>query len=377
MLIDSSRNYLSILKDEHLLREIPQISTDVINLCSNDYLGISRHPLLIEAILESLKDCGAGSTGSRLVSGNTKYHTLFERKIREFFSLKDSEDVLLFNSGYCANIGVIPVICRVLGDGDCAIFSDELNHASLIDGIRLSKSKRYIYKHNDVEHLETLLTGSKEKNKLIITESLFSMEGDTAPLKEIFSLALKYGASLYIDEAHAFGVWGTEGRGFVASNCSTWNIRENTVVLYTLSKACGVYGAFVIANRNIIDIIRSQARSFIFSTSLPPYIPAAATRSIDIIKNEPFRRQKVKMLSEYASKFLKNKTQIIPVIVGDPKECLLLSERLLQRGFFVQAIRPPSVPRGTSRLRITINANLDETVISRFIKTLKEFGISQ
>jgi 8-amino-7-oxononanoate synthase len=382
---------LEDIKKQNLLRKIPfpfisyDVShgtilvdgkeKDVFIFCSNDYLGMTKRKEVLEELERGTKDFSSGSGASRLVCGNFLPHIEFEDFIREFFGLeKKGKDVLIFNSGWCANVGVISALC----DQESEIFSDELNHASIIDGCRLSKAKISVFRHGDPNHLEDLLKMSHAKFKLVITDAVFSMDGDIAPLQEISFLCEKYGAALYIDEAHAFGIFGDGGRGL------SYGLRvEPDIALFTLSKAVGVFGAFVIAPKDIIKFLISRARSFIFSTVLPPFILSAAKKSIQIFSQNPELRQKVLENAFFLREELKRHsldqflpfditTQITPFIIGDEINTMKVSSLLFERGFFVQGIRPPSVPRGTSRLRITVTAKHTKAEISEFVKNLKD-----
>lgn len=389
-----------VMEGEGLLRELPPFFTrydvsrgtiffsgrekDVCIFSSNDYLGMTRERGVLDEIKRVLEEMGAGAGASRLVTGNFRYHVEFEDFIRDFFSLSEKgKDVLISNSGWCANVGVI----SALGGTDAEIFSDELNHASIIDGCRLSRAKVRVFRHSDMNHLEDLLKSSKAKFKLIVVDSLFSMDGDFSPLRDISFLAERYSACLYVDEAHAFGIFGERGKGA----CDMFHV-EPHIQLFTLSKAIGCYGAFIIAQKDIIKFIRSRARSFIFSTAIPPYIPAGARKSIEIMSKDERRRTKVIENSSYLRNKLKEVglyghvervysiygiknervSQITPFVIGEPKKALEVSRKLFERGFFVQAIRPPSVPRGTSRLRITVTAKHTKEEIDAFVSSLKE-----
>ena len=382
---------LDDIKEQNLLRKIPfpfvsyDVShgtvlvygkeKDVFIFCSNDYLGMTKNEEVLEELEKGVKNFSSGSGASRLVCGNFLPHIEFEDFIREFFGLeKKGKDVLIFNSGWCANVGIISALC----DHEGEIFSDELNHASIIDGCRLSKGKVNVFRHRDVNHLEDLLKKSQAKFKLVITDTVFSMDGDVAPLKEISFLCEKYGAVLYVDEAHAFGIFGDGGRGL------SYELGvEPDIALFTLSKAVGVFGAFVIAPKDIIKFLISRARSFIFSTALPPFILYAAKRSIQIFSQNHSLRQKVlenafflrdEIRGHNLYQFLPSNitAQITPFIVGNEVNTMRVSSLLFERGFFVQGIRPPSVPRGTSRLRITVTAKHTRAEISEFVKNLKD-----
>ncbi len=382
---------LADIKEQNLLRKIPfpfisyDVSRgtvlvdgkqkDVLIFCSNDYLGMTKSKEVMEELERGVRDFSSGSGASRLVCGNFLPHIEFEDFIRDFFGLeKKGKDVLIFNSGWCANVGIISALC----DHESEVFSDELNHASIIDGCRLSRGKVNVFRHCDVNHLEYLLKKSQAKFKLVITDTVFSMDGDMAPLQEISFLCEKYGAVLYVDEAHAFGIFGDGGRGL------SYELGvEPDIALFTLSKAVGVFGAFVIAPKDIIKFLVSRARSFIFSTALPPFILSAAKKSIQIfsqkralaqkvLENALFLRDEIRRHNLY--RFLPSNvsTHITPFIIGDEINTMKVYSLLFERGFFVQGIRPPSVPRGTSRLRITVTAKHTKVEISEFVKNLKD-----
>lgn len=351
---------------------------EVFIFCSNDYLGMTRRKEVIQEIIEGVLRYGSGSGASRLVSGNFQTHQEFEDFLRYFFELpKKGKDVLIFNSGWCANVGVIPAICGAAESAE--IFSDELNHASIIDGCRLSKVKVSVFRHRDCDHLESLLSKSSAKLKLVVVDSLFSMDGDISPLKDIRFLCDRYSALLYVDEAHAFGIFGEKGRG-ISDELGV----EPDIALFTLSKAVGLYGAFLIAGKNLVKFLRSRARSFIFSTSLPPFILSAAKKSIEIIGREEERRRKVLENAFFLRDKLKEKellsfipsfpvtTQITPFILGDSLLSLSVSRELFERGFFVQAIRYPSVPKDKSRLRITVTSEHSREDIALFVEVLAD-----
>lgn len=370
---------LSSLRNQGIERSLPPCfssynvsrgTTDgkeVLIFCSNDYLGMTKRKEVQEELKRGIDMYGNGSGASRLVSGNFLPHVEFEDFIIGSFGLKD-KGVLAFNSGWSANVGVISALC----DENSEIFSDELNHASIIDGCRLSKAKVTVFPHLDLNYLEDSLKKSTAKFKMIVTDSVFSMDGDIAPLGELKFLSDRYGAVLYVDEAHAFGVFGKQGKGL-----QEFLGIDADISLYTLSKAVGLYGAFVVAPKEVINYIRSRARSFIFSTALPPYIFKAAITSIGIIVNSPELRAKLFenvnfLLSEIKKikEGVRTDSQIIPYIIGDEFEALRVGRRLFEEGVFVQPIRYPSVPRGTARLRITVSAVHTKEDILRFVNTL-------
>ena len=356
---------LQSLKDRGLYRDLrlidsiqgPRVEMDgreVIVLCSNNYLGLSSHPYVMDRAKEAIDRYGSGAGASRLVSGTMKIHTELEERIADF---KGSEAAILFNSGYHANIGVIT---SLVGRGD-TILSDRLKHASIIDGAILSRANLIRYPHMDIDSLENLLkrySNNRGKRTLVITEGIFSMDGDIAPLKEIVELSKRYGALLLIDDAHGTGVLGERGRGTLEH----LGIRDDSIIeMGTFGKALGSFGAFVAGRREVIDIIRNRARSFIYTTALPPSVCGASIAALELVDREPERRKRLlKMAGELreglkGSGFntLKSNAHIIPLLIGGNAPALEMSYRLLKEGIFIQAIRPPTVPDGTSRLRIT------------------------
>ncbi len=353
------------LKDKGLIRKLAyidsrsgsKISIDkkkYINFSSNDYLGLSEHPEIIKATVSALKKYGFGSGGSRLLSGSYMPHRRLEERIAKF---KKTESALVFNTGYAANTGIIPAVAG----GKWTIFSDELNHASIIDGIRLSKAEVKIYRHRDADHLEELLKNSSGK-KFIITDTVFSMDGDIAPLNDIALLSKKYSAMLMVDDAHATGVLGSSGRG----SLEHFGIKADDIIqMGTLSKALGCFGAFAAGPKNFIDLLINKARSFMYSTSLPPAVAEAGIKAIDIVdfksaqlrKRLWDRRQRFyKGLTELGYNTLGSETPIIPILTGDVKETIRISGYLFKKRIFAPAIRPPTVPDGKCRIRLSVTA---------------------
>jgi len=327
---------------------------EVILLCSNNYLGLSSHPKLKAAAKEAIDKYGCSASSSRLISGNMGLHEKLEGKIANF---KKTEDSLLFNSGYTANVGVIPTL---IGKGD-VIFSDELNHASIIDGCRMSRAEIRVFPHKDMDFLEKLLSeSSKFKRKLIITDGVFSMDGDLAPLPEIVKLADKYSSAIMVDDAHATGILGRGGRGIVEHYGLDGKVE---IIMGTLGKALGSFGAYIAGNKILKEYLINKCRSFIFTTALPPPVLASSFAAIELIEGEPQIREKLWSNVKYLRKELTQlgysiggETQIIPIIIGDEGLTMTLGERLLDEGVFVQGIRYPTVPRGKARLRITVSS---------------------
>ena len=329
---------------------------EVILLGSNNYLGLSVHPIVVEAAATAVQKYGTGASASRLMSGNCHLYTELETKIAK---AKGTEAALVFGSGYLANIGTIPVLA---GKGDL-ILSDALNHASIIDGCRLSQATKQIYRHCDVEHLESLLAQSmKFRRRLIVTDGVFSMDGDLAPLPEICRLAEQYDATVMVDDAHSFGVLGETGGGTIEH----FGLENRGVIqMGTLSKAIGGLGGYVAGSTALIDFLINRARGFIFTTGLPPATLAGASAAIDVIRSNPELRQRLSSnvlllknaLLEKGFQLLPSQTQILPLILGTVEVALRFAEVLLAHGVYAPAIRPPTVPEGTSRLRISVIAS--------------------
>ncbi len=344
---------------------------EVINFSSNNYLGIANHPALAAAAKAAIDRYGCGSGASRLISGNMILHEELEAKLAQF---KNTEAALVFNSGFQANIGILSTLA---GEGD-VILSDALNHASIIDGCRLSKAQTLVYAHCDLNELEAALKqAASARRRMIVTETIFSMDGDEAPLREIVELAEKYNAMVMVDEAHGTGVFGANGAGVVAK----WGLASQVLVqMGTLGKALGGFGAYVAGSRDLCDLLINRCRSFIFTTSLPPAVMAMALAAIDLVQREPERRaalqhncQKLNQgLSRLGFELGKSTSPILPLMVGDAGRCMALSAALLEQGVFAQGIRPPTVPVGTSRLRITLMATHCEAQIERALNIFEE-----
>ncbi|WP_456420052.1 aminotransferase class I/II-fold pyridoxal phosphate-dependent enzyme [Thermovibrio sp.] len=354
------------LKEKNLYRELREIETpqgkrvivggrELLNFSSNDYLGLAK-----EFDCECLKRWGAGSGASRLVCGSFTVHRELERRLAE---LKKTEDSLLFSTGYMANLGVISTLA---GKGDL-ILSDELNHASIIDGIRLSRVEKVVYPHRSWEFVEEYLRKNREKYRrcFIITDSVFSMDGDIAPLDRLFEIKEKYDAILVIDDAHATGVVGW-------SSLELFKIEpdEKTVIVGTLGKALGTFGAFVCGSRALREYLINRCRSFIFTTALPPFIACQTLKNIEKV---PERMEKLRRLIELFRDLtgIESRSAVFPYIVGSEREAVELSNYLFEKGFFVPAIRPPTVKE--SRLRITITAEHSEEELKGLWKTIKNF----
>lgn len=342
--------------------------------CSNDYLGMGQHPAVLAAMHAAIDDVGAGSGGTRNISGTTHYHVELERELAD---LHGKDAALLFNSGYMANEATLSSLVRALPN--CIVLSDELNHASMIEGIRHGGGEKLIWRHNDLADLEAKLkTLAADRPKLIAFESVYSMDGDIAPLAEICALARRYGALTYLDEVHAVGMYGPRGGG-IAERDGLLN--EIDIIEGTLAKAFGLMGGYIAANATIIDAIRSFAPGFIFTTSIAPTIAAGATAAIRHLKASSLERQlqskhaKLLMASLKARGLPVTETEshIVPLIVGDPVKCKALTDRLLTDfSIYVQPINYPTVPKGTERLRLTPGPLHGELEISKLVAALDQ-----
>jgi len=343
---------------------------EYIDFSSNDYLGLSQHPEMIKASQKAAMGWGTGGGGSRLLSGDsTLFHEL-EEKVAEF---KSKEAALVFNSGYQANIGII----SSLFGGKDAVFADKLVHASLIDGIRLSGAKLFRFRHNDAAHLEGLLQKNRKDfdNALIVTESVFSMDGDIAPLKELVELKDKNNSVLMVDEAHATGIFGKNGSGLVEREGLAGSVE---LIMGTFSKALGSFGAYLACSRTVKEYLINTCRSFIYSTALPASVVAADIKSLELVKKEPERRKKLLELAEYfrnelgkAGFTVKSSSQIVPVIVGDNSEAVRVSERMLSKGSRAMPVRYPTVPKGEARIRLSLNCLHEKEMLDRVVEVLK------
>lgn len=359
------RRRLEELDSESLLRSLR--SPHGVDLSSNDYLGLAGHPLLRQSMADAVAREGCGSTGSRLLCGQRVGFSELERRFADF---KGAERSLYFSSGFLANIAVLSTLAE---DGD-VIFSDERNHASLIDGMRISRARRVVFPHNDVNALRRLLAEeSGHGQAFVVTESLFSMDGDMAPLAEYDALCHSHQAALIVDEAHAIGIYGARGSGLLEATAA-----KALVSVDTAGKALGVSGAFVSGPEWLIEAMIQRARPFIFSTAPPPSLAAALQASLTLILTEPWRRRQLLDRAAYLRRRLRNAgvpvpegvSQIIPVIVGANERAVRVAEALQQEGFDVRAIRPPSVPAGTARLRLSVNTGLSEADLDQLAGVL-------
>jgi len=323
-------------------------------LCSNNYLGLANHPALAEAAARAAHTYGVGAGASRLISGSLAIHRDLETRLARF---EHTEAALLFPSGYHANVGAITTLVH---RGD-AVFSDRLNHASIIDGCRLSGATVHVYPHADARALDELLARHPARRRLIVTDSVFSMDGDHAPLREITAVAAAHDVMVMVDEAHATGVNGPSGAGLVEA----LGLGEAvTIQMGTLGKALGCAGAFVAGSRSLVDLLVNRARSLIYTTALPPPVVAAVAAALDVVAREPERRTRLATIATQLRGRLRGlgfeipagEGPIIPVLAGSSERALAWSRALLERGVFVQSIRPPTVPDGTARLRVTVMA---------------------
>jgi glycine C-acetyltransferase/8-amino-7-oxononanoate synthase len=340
----------------------------VLLLCSNNYLGLADHPRVREAAADAAMRWGVGAGASRLVSGTMTIHRRLERRLADF---KRRERALLFGSGYLANTGIVAALAR---PGD-VIFSDALNHASIVDGCRLSRAEVFVYDHCDVEHLRWGIERAEGRGALIVTDSVFSIDGDIAPLAEIAELAARSGLRTMVDEAHGTGTIGPGGRGAVAAAGLE---DEIDVIVGTLGKALGSYGAFAACDASMARYLSNAARTFIFSTALPPPVVAGALAALDLLASEPRRVQRLAtnagtLRDALAAEGLAtgdSPTQILPLVIGDAAQAVAVSEATLERGVFAQAIRPPTVPELASRLRLAVMATHRERELREAARTI-------
>lgn len=350
----------------------------VIHLSSNDYLGLARHPAVLEEAETALRLWGASASSARLIAGSLEPHRRLEEALAAF---KGTEAALLYSTGYMANLGVVSAL---VGPGD-AVYSDSLNHASIIDGVRLSGAELRTCPHSDPEALGVMLEEDEARGafrkRLIVTDGLFSMDGDVAPLEELVALKERFGCWMLVDEAHATGVLGQRGRGSI-EHCGVGGKVE--FVVGTLGKSLGSFGAYVAAERDAVDYLVNRSRSFIFTTAPSPPMVAAARAALGLLEAEPERRrllwerigQMGRGLQALGLDTMGSATQIMPVLVGEEEETMALSDALLDAGLFAQGIRPPTVPKGTSRLRLTVTAGLEAGQVDRALAILEDVGRS-
>lgn len=350
--------------------------SDIVTVwCSNDYLGMSQHPVVINAMQEALNQFGAGSGGSRNIGGTHLYYSQLESSLAE---LHNKEAALVFPTGYGSNDASLQCLLRILPN--CVVFSDELNHASIINGIRSVNSEKRIFRHNDIKHLESLLMKEPlDQAKLIVFESVYSMDGDIAPINDIAMLAKKYNALTFLDEVHATGMYGARGAGMAAELGAENKI---DIIQGTMAKAFGVIGGYIASSMEIIDVIRSFASGFIFTTSLPPIIVSGCYASIEYLKHSDKERQllheKTKILRTLLNKHSipvmnSSQTHILPVLIGDTLKCKDAAKRLLNKhAIYLQPINSPTVPIGTERFRVNVTPNHTVNHIDHLVSSLTE-----
>lgn len=343
----------------------------VLTFCSNDYLGLANHPRVRAAFMQGVREYGAGSGAAHLVTGHSRAHHVLEESLAEFVGRPRA---LLFSAGYLANLGVISAL---LGSHD-AVFEDRLNHASLLDGGLLAGARFKRYRHRDCMALESALAASKARRKLVVTDGVFSMDGELAPLAALAPVASRYGAWLMVDDAHGLGVLGEGGRGSVAH--LGLGMAQVPILVGTLGKALGTFGAFVAGEEALIETLIQQARTYIYTTAPPPAVAVATLASLDLAETESWRRDKLAHLitqfrqgaAQLGLRLMASQTPIQPLLVGDSEAAVKLSEGLLAQGILITAIRPPTVPAGSARLRITLTAAHSERQVERLLEALAE-----
>jgi glycine C-acetyltransferase/8-amino-7-oxononanoate synthase len=378
-MIDEIDRRLDEIRDRGLMRRMrmvsgpqgPRVLLDgrpVLLLCSNNYLGLADHPRVREAAAEAALRYGAGAGASRLVSGTMRIHRRLEERLADF---EGSEKALLFGSGYLANLGVVSALAR---EGD-VVFSDRLNHASIIDGCRLAGAESFVYDHADTEQLAWGLRQAGSRGKVIVTDGVFSMDGDVAPLAQIAELAERFYALLVVDEAHGTGTVGPGGRGAAAAA----GVQDAVdVTIGTLGKALGSYGAYAACDARLARYLTNTARSLIFSTALPPPAVGAAMAGLELLREQPRRVEKLQRNAEVLRAALRAEglsapgedTPIVPLVVGGAQAAVQAAESTLREGVFAQAIRPPTVPEGTSRLRLAVMASHTKSELREAARTL-------
>jgi glycine C-acetyltransferase/8-amino-7-oxononanoate synthase len=343
----------------------------VLLLCSNNYLGLADHPRVREAAADAAMRWGVGAGASRLVSGSMTIHRRLENRLATF---KGTEAALLFGSGYLANVGVVAALAEA-GPAKPVVFSDELNHASIIDGCRLARAETFVYRHSDTEHLAWGLRQAEGRGALIVTDSVFSMDGDVAPLEELAVLARRHRVRLVVDEAHGMGCLGPGGRGAVHEAGVE---DEVDVIVGTLGKALGAYGAYAACDAVTARYLVNAARPFVFSTAPPPPAVAAALAALEVLAEQPARVERLQAnadalrheLAREGFEVAGSTTQIVPIVVGDAAQAMRMCELAIEDGVFAQAIRPPTVPEGTSRLRLAVMASHNPAELRDAARTL-------
>lgn len=363
------RAALADLEQRHLRRARRVPPRGALNFCSNDYLGLATHPEVVRAFADAVMKYGVGSGASHLVTGHTREHEVLEEALAAFTG---REKALVYSTGYMANMGVI----SALADQKAAIVSDKLNHASLIDGCRLSGAKVARYRHADLDHASELLANlaSEVKSRLLVTDGVFSMDGDLAPLPELARACRVANAWLLVDDAHALGVLGATGRG----SCEHFGlgVEDVPILIGTFGKAFGSFGAFVAGAADLIDFLVQKSRTYIYTTALPPAVAAATFAALDVAQRDGWRRERVLAHARRVHGVLglpgTSVSPIVPLILGDEARAISASRELEARGFLVTAIRPPTVPAGTARLRVTLSATHEESQVDSLIAALAE-----
>ena len=345
---------------------------EMLSFCSNDYLGLAAHPTITKAFINAAETEGVGSGAAHLLSGHSYYHQQLEEALADFMG---QQSVLLFSSGYQANLGVID---GLMSRGDVVI-QDKLNHASLLDGGRLSTAKSWRYHHADMGSLQRRLRQTEDSDcRLVVTDGVFSMDGDLAPLQPLIQLTQKHQAALMVDDAHAIGVLGKHGRGSVEH----WQVKAEymPIVMGTLGKAFGTAGAFVAADKDVIETLIQQSRTFVYTTAQPAAVAAASLASLVLVRTENWRREKLQTLIEQFRKgaaelgiaTMNSLTPIQPIMIGDDKKAIVIGQELESRGFLLGVIRTPTVPLGSARLRVTLSTNHTEQNIKQLLEALED-----
>jgi 8-amino-7-oxononanoate synthase len=371
------RATLGLLRQRRMLQspQSPHVNVEgksCLSFCSNDYLGLANHPQLIAALQHGAEQYGVGAGAAHLVSGHTQAHQELEIALADFVG---KPAALLFSTGYMANLGAVQAL---VGKGD-TVLADKLNHASLNDAMQLSRAKVQRYRHNDVAQLAQMLEKTNSGRKLVITDAVFSMDGDLASLPELLALCEQHDAWLLVDDAHGFGVLGDGGRGSLSHSCIA---SPRIIYMATLGKAAGVSGAFVAAEQVVIDTLINHARSYVYTTATPPALASALLASLQLIEQgEGLRAHLQGLIAQLRSglhgltwKLMPSTTAIQPMLIGNNQQALKLSESLRERGIWVAAIRPPTVPQGTARLRITLSAAHRAADVTRLIEALHELA---